>query len=114
MFGDSALLVVDKAFMAQDPVSVSATRQPQLLHLGCGLCAPAEWTNVDGSSNAWLAQHPWLKRLVALIHVMPRSQLEIPWPTNIKIAKLTKPLPFPDRYFDATFSSHTVEHLYRA
>ena len=94
---------------AQDPAGSS----PRLLHLGCGLCAPAEWVNVDGSFNAWLAQHRLLKGVVRALHLVPRSTLAVPWPTNIRIANLTKRLPFADSSFDAVYSSHTIEHLTR-
>ena len=40
----------------------ATTSTSKLLHLGCGLTAPAEWLNVDGSWNAWLAQRPLLKK----------------------------------------------------
>src|SRR5262245_22183661 len=93
------------------PESVASA--PRLLHLGCGLSAPPEWVNVDGSLNAWLAQHPVLKKLIATLHLIPRSAADIPWPTNITIADLRKQLPFRDCEFDAVYSSHTLEHLYR-
>lgn len=86
---------------------------PRLLHLGCGLTAPEGWTNVDGSLNAWLAQRPWLKSVGAALRVVPRDKAAVPWPANILIADLRKPLPFPDASFDAVYSSHTIEHLHR-
>jgi SAM-dependent methyltransferase len=75
--------------------------------------APPEWLNVDGSFNAWLAQKPTLRRAMAGLRLVPKSQLEIPWPKNVKIADLRKRLPWPNNSFDAVFSSHLLEHLYR-
>jgi SAM-dependent methyltransferase len=86
---------------------------PQLLHLGCGLFAPAEWINVDGSLNAWFAQHPGLRRLCGALHLAPRSQTEIPWPRNVRIANLRKRLPFETGSMDAVYASHVLEHLFR-
>src|SRR5438874_376345 len=91
---------------AAAPGAASASATAKLLHLGCGLTAPAEWVNVDGSFNAWLAQHPLLRKIVGVLHLVPRSQLQIEWPRNLTIADLRKRLPFPDNSFDAVFSSH--------
>ena len=84
-----------------------------LLHLGCGLTAPPEWLNVDGSWNAWLSQRPWLKSVGVALRLVPRSHAAVPWPANIRIADLRKPLPFPADSFDAVYSSHLIEHLHR-
>lgn len=91
-----------------------STSSPRLLHLGCGLVAPSEWVNVDGSMNAWLAQHRFIKKLMTTFRLLPRAQASIDWPTNVTIADLRKRLPFPDNSCDAVYSSHTIEHLHRA
>ena len=84
------------------------------LHLGCGLNAPADWLNVDGSAQVWFAQHPGVKRLLVAARIYPASQAAIPWPANVLRLDLRKPLPFASNRFAAVYSSHTFEHLYRA
>lgn len=88
--------------------------EAERLHLGCGLTAPADWLNVDGSAQIWFAQHPNIKRLLVAARIYPASQAAIPWPANVLRLDLRKPMPFPAGRFTAVYSSHTVEHLYRA
>jgi len=82
------------------------------LNLGCGLKAPENWLNVDGSLQVVFARRPRLKRILVEIGLYPKSQAEIPWPANVMRLDLRKPLPFPNDRFIAVYSSHTIEHLY--
>ncbi|MGI8960852.1 MAG: class I SAM-dependent methyltransferase [Bryobacteraceae bacterium] len=83
------------------------------LHLGCGLNAPADWLNVDGSFQAVFARWPRTKRALVRLRIYPKRQAEIPWPSNVMRLDLRKPLPFETNRFTALYSSHTFEHLYR-
>ena len=83
------------------------------LNLGCGLNAPQSWLNVDGSLQAAFARWPRLKSLLVSVGIYPRSQAAIVWPRNVLRLDLRYPLPFADGRFEAVYSSHTFEHLYR-
>lgn len=82
------------------------------LHLGCGLVAPPEWVNVDGSWQVVFARYPLVRRLLAALHVISNEQAGIAWSANVKWLNLARPLPFADESFVAVYSSHTLEHLY--
>jgi predicted SAM-dependent methyltransferase len=109
--------VRDSTTSAPGPAAGAGTAvpapQPRLLHLGCGLIAPPEWLNVDGSWGAWLAKHRRLRGALQAIRVLPKRVSEIAWPNNIQICDLRRRLPFADASFDACFSSHLIEHLHR-
>lgn len=84
------------------------------LHLGCGLCSPPGWLNVDGSLQVVLARHRWAKSLLIKLRILPASRAATIWGANIVRLNLTRPLPFSTGQFKAVYSSHTLEHLYRA
>ncbi len=82
------------------------------LNLGCGLQTPEGWINVDGSWNARLAKHPFLRRLLTSMHFIAKDKSEIPWSSKILIHDIRKPLPFSDGSASAIYASHVLEHLY--
>jgi len=85
---------------------------PARLQLGCANIAPPGWTNLDGSWNAWLAGHPFLRRVITVFRVIPAVQLDITWPGNILVHDVRRGLPFSDGSFYAIYASHLLEHLY--
>lgn len=86
--------------------------QPIRLNLGCGLLAPQGWVNVDGSWNARLAKHTFVRRMLSSLHILPPGKKEVPWSSSIFIHDVRKPLPFPDGSATAIYASHVLEHLY--
>lgn len=82
------------------------------LHLGCGLMAPQTWLNVDGSRNAWLAQRPLLRSVARTFGLVPKYADQVPWPKNVTIHDVRKPLPWANGTFTAVYASHVLEHLY--
>lgn len=86
--------------------------QPIRLNLGCGLLTPQGWVNVDGSWNARLAKHPFIRRMLSSLRILPPGKMEIPWSSSIFIHNVRKPLPFPDESASAIYASHVLEHLY--
>jgi predicted SAM-dependent methyltransferase len=87
-------------------------KEKSRLHLGCGSYTPEGWINLDGSWNAWLAKHPFIKKILKLLPIIPKEQLSIKWSPDIIIHDVRKPLPFPDNSMYAVYSSHLLEHLY--
>ncbi len=85
---------------------------PRKLHLGCGLVQPEGWINLDGSWNAWLATHPFLRSVIGALGLVPRSQLAIAWGRDTLVHDVRKPLPFADGSIAVIYSSHLLEHLY--
>jgi len=81
------------------------------LHIGCGLVAPENWVNIDGSWNAWLAKFPSGRKLLVKMGILSKEDGDIPWPKNIKIHDVNKGLPFSAGVASAIYASHLLEHL---
>ena len=82
------------------------------VHLGCGLITPPNWVNIDGSWNAKLAKHRFLRRALHMLHFTESSKIQVQWNPNIVIHDLRKPLPFRECSVRAVYSSHVLEHMY--
>ena len=82
------------------------------VNVGCGLVAPADWVNLDGSYSALLAK--W-----APLHWLARglrggSEAANPrWPSNIRVHDVRRGMPFRDNTVVAIYASHFLEHLTR-
>lgn len=84
------------------------------LHLGCGLIAPHNWLNVDGSFQATLTRYPHLRRFMGRVGLVSQTQIDIPWPKNVFRLNVRKRLPLMENSFIAVYSSHLLEHLHRS
>jgi SAM-dependent methyltransferase len=84
---------------------------PQRLNLGCGPDAPPNWLNVDGSWNAWLSSHRYLRRGLEALRVVDPN-VGAKWNVKPVVHDITRPLPFDSDSFSAVYSSHVLEHLY--
>ncbi len=79
-----------------------------LVNLGCGLNAPDGWVNVDAAIGARLARLPLFSEVNDALHIV-----RAPWPRNITIHDLNRPLPWPDACVDGIYLSHVLEHFSR-
>jgi len=93
-------------------LSAAAKPEPVRLNLGCGMCTPAQWINVDGSWSAWLAKRPRVKSILRKTGMFPTYVTETEWSRDIVVADLRRRLPFADRSADAVYCSHTLEHFH--
>jgi len=83
------------------------------VNLGCGPNAPSNWLNVDGSWNAWFANHPYLRTALQAVGVI-KPNLGAQWKVRPLVHDLTTPLPFQTNTISAIYGSHVLEHLYHA
>jgi SAM-dependent methyltransferase len=84
------------------------------LNLGCGPNAPANWLNVDGSWNAWLSNHAFLRKTLKAIRVISKNSPGAEWNVRPLVHDLTKPLPFEENSVSVIYGAHVLEHLYLA
>jgi SAM-dependent methyltransferase len=84
------------------------------LNLGCGPNAPASWVNVDGSWNAWLSNHDYLRKTLNAFGVISKNSPGAQWNVRPLVHDLTKSLPFKENTVSAIYGSHVLEHLYLA
>jgi predicted SAM-dependent methyltransferase len=82
------------------------------VNLGCGPNAPAGWVNVDGSWNAWLSNHPHLRKALTIVGVIGKNSPGAQWNVRPLVHDLTKPFPFEDNAVSAIYGAHVLEHLY--
>jgi predicted SAM-dependent methyltransferase len=89
------------------------TNQVNKLNLGCGpYNTPKGWINLDGSWNARLSKYPVLRFILRALGVLLAQAHDTPWPSDVFVHDLRKPLPFQDDSMDVVYSSHTLEHLH--
>ena len=84
------------------------------LNLGCGPNAPAGWLNVDGSWNAWLSNHTYLRKTLKAFGVISKNSPGAEWNVRPLVHDLTKPLPFKENSVAVIYGAHVLEHLYLA
>jgi hypothetical protein len=82
------------------------------LHLGCGTHVVPGWVNVDGSWNARLAHHPYLRRTIGALGLIPRKQAHLKWEGDLICHNLRRRLPFSDESVSCVYAAHVLEHLY--
>jgi len=90
------------------------TREMDRVNLGCGPNAPAGWLNVDGSWNAWLSNHAYLRKTLMTFGVISNNSPGAEWNVRPLVHDLTKSLPFADNAVSVIYGAHVLEHLYLA
>ena len=75
------------------------------LQYGCGLSAPSDWENYDGSPTLWLQKLPLVGSFLTTGRVK--------FPKTICFADVTRTIPVPSASMDYVYCSHVLEHLAR-
>ena len=80
------------------------------LNVGCGLVAPQDWINIDGSYSAIFAKSPVTRPLARWLRGASAAEAR-GWPTNITVMDVRRGLPYRDGSVNAVYASHFLEHL---
>ena len=79
------------------------------LNVGSGPVTAPEWTNIDGSWQAWLAGHRFVAPVVAKAFGIEVGH----WPRGIRYRDIRRGLGYANRSVAIVYASHVLEHLYR-
>lgn len=79
-------------------------KENEYINYGCGLSAPAEWTNYDVSPTLRIQRVPLIGKIL-------KNSLNTEFPDNVKYGDIISGLPVPDNTATAIYCSHTLEHL---
>jgi SAM-dependent methyltransferase len=82
------------------------------VNLGCGPNAPTGWLNIDGSWNAWLSNHTYIREVFTTFRVIRKNSPGGQWNVRPLVHDLTKPLPLADNTVSIIYGAHILEHLY--
>jgi hypothetical protein len=74
------------------------------IHIGCGLCAPANWRNFDASPTLRLQKIPLIGRYLM------SNGLPV-FPKNVEYGDIVKGLPVDNESCHGIYCSHVLEHL---
>lgn len=83
----------------------------QAVNLGCGTSVAPGWINLDNSPGARLSKHPQLRWLLWKAKVITDNHYNVPWPENVILHDLRRPLPFAPASVRYVYASHVLEHL---
>lgn len=79
-------------------------QSPQYVQYGSGSYGPPGWMHFDCSPTLRVQRLPFIGRLI-------RARCTTQFNDNIRYGDIVRGLPVPDKFADAVYCSHTLEHL---